>query len=328
MARANPHLSHLARLSSSRSCGASNHAIKRPGAGENENITCGLALVVSRAAPQPQPLLPASSAKTSDDVLTSNVQATFGVTNEPVEQVPCPSRSASASSAALNSPPTTQCRCESNGYVQVCDSDNGNRHISCTPRLPEFSKSAEPNFQWGNLDGEDFVHATLSAYAEVVHWRRNLFLVPYGKIGKMFVKELAHLFLAFAQGSAMERIAIHAAMLAYTLLLQKPHQASKCKEHAKALERRIKARQEGDIDGLMREGRTIQHHLPLSKRMASEDKQSRVFAQLVMEGKIHSALRFFSESQGNGVLDLNGFIDDTKTRTVLDVLKEKHPPGR
>ena len=78
----------------------------------------------------------------------------------------------------------------------------------------------------------------------------------------------------------------------------------------------------------MREGRTIQHHLPLSKRMASEDKQSRVFAKLVMEGKVHSALRFLSESQGNGVLDLNGFIDDTKTRTVLDVLKEKHPPGR
>ena len=78
----------------------------------------------------------------------------------------------------------------------------------------------------------------------------------------------------------MERFAVHAAilactllLLACTLLLQKPHQASKSKEHAKALERRIKAWQEGDIDSLMREGRTI-HHLPLSKRMASEDKQS------------------------------------------------------
>ena len=56
-------------------------------------------------------------------------------------------------------------------------------------------------------------------------------------------------------------------------------------------------------------------------------RTNNLFAKLVMEGKVHSALRFLSESQGNCVLDLNSFIDDGKMRTVLDVLKEKHPPG-
>ena len=47
-----------------------------------------------------------------------------------------------------------------------------------------------------------------------------------------------------------------------------------------------------------------------------------------MEGKIHSAVRFLSKNQGGGVLDLNEFVDDSRTCTVLDVLSEKHPPGQ
>ena len=172
------------------------------------------------------------------------------------------------------------------------------------------------------------VHATLSAYSEVVYWRRNLFLVPYGKVGRAFVRELTNLFLAFSQESALERIAIQAAMVACTLLLQKPHFTSKCKDHTKTLERRLKAWQDGDIDGLMREGRTLQHHLPLIRRSKDEEGRSRIFAKLVMEGKIHSAVRFLSENQGRGVLDLNEFVDSSRTCTVLDVLSKKHPPGQ
>lgn len=47
-----------------------------------------------------------------------------------------------------------------------------------------------------------------------------------------------------------------------------------------------------------------------------------------MEGKaVHSALRFLSEKQGGGVLELSDLIDDSRARTVLDVLGEKHPAG-
>ena len=64
------------------------------------------------------------------------------------------------------------------------------------------------------------MHYTLNAaYAEAVHWKMNLFKVPYGKAGKSFVSELARLFKAFATGSALESIGLKAATLMPILLL-------------------------------------------------------------------------------------------------------------
>ena len=56
------------------------------------------------------------------------------------------------------------------------------------------------------------------AYSVVVHWRRNVFAVPSGKAGTGFVSELSRLFLAYAEGSALESIALKAAMTMCALL--------------------------------------------------------------------------------------------------------------
>ena len=195
--------------------------------------------------------------------------------------------------------------------------------------LPDFSPAAQPDFTWGCLSGEDFCHSIHCAYAETVHWKRNIFLVPSGKIGKQFVRELTTLFRAFAPASAMESIALESIMVASTLLLQKPHFTSKCSDHITALERRLKAWKEGDIDGLLREGRAIQSRLVFQRYKSDHASwTARNFAKLVFEGKIHSALRFLSENQGNGILDLNQPSTDGTQRTVGDVLREKHPPAR
>ena len=112
----------------------------------------------------------------------------------------------------------------------------------CTSRdLPPFSPVIKPDFQWGNLTGEDFSHVVRSAYSEIVHWRRNVFMVPSGKVGKEFVRELTNLFSAYAHASALEGIAFEAAMVACSLLPQKPYPTSKCSDHISALECRIKA---------------------------------------------------------------------------------------
>ena len=111
------------------------------------------------------------------------------------------------------------------------------------------------------MNGADFNQAITSAYAEVVHWRHNLFLTPSGNAGKRFVAELARLFRAYAEGTALEAIALKAAMVIPTLLLQKPHAASKARDHAICLHRRLQLWLEGDINNLIIEGRTIQHHL-------------------------------------------------------------------
>ena len=84
----------------------------------------------------------------------------------------------------------------------------------------------------------------------------------------------------------------------------------------------------GDIDDLLWEGRTLQNHLHSFKSRSSEDQSSytvRVFTKLVFEGKIHSALRFLSDNHGAGVLNISDPACTEYTRTMLDVLRDKHP---
>jgi hypothetical protein len=72
---------------------------------------------------------------------------------------------------------------------------------------------------------------------EVIHWKPNLFLVPFGSAGTSFGKEIARLFQTFADGSSLERVSMKAITLVQTLLLQKPSRRSKMKEHVCHLKR-------------------------------------------------------------------------------------------
>ena len=201
------------------------------------------------------------------------------------------------------------------------------------PDLPPFIKSSTKDFIWGCLNGDDFACAIHSAYCEVVHWRRNLFLVPSGSVGKAFVRELTRLFNAYAQASALESVAFESITVASCVLLQKPHQSSKSRDHISALERRLTAWRNGNIDELVREGRTIQKQLrAFTTRNLTEEEQdgrkAKIFAKLVFEGKIHSALRYLSDNHGGGVLSLDERVNSAENRSVRDVLRDKHPPKR
>ena len=96
--------------------------------------------------------------------------------------------------------------------------------------LPSFPTSSEPTFCWGELDGKTFSCALNGIYDEIVHWIRNLSNVPSGKAGTAFVRELSRIFRAYADGSALESMAIKAAMVMPALLLQKPNPRSKAKD--------------------------------------------------------------------------------------------------
>ena len=112
------------------------------------------------------------------------------------------------------------------------DHDTAAPHASCYPEsnderpgdmpdLPTYTSANGVTFSWGDVNGPDFRQAINAAYAEVTHWRRNVFLVPSGEAGKEFVLELARLFRTYAESSALESIALTAAMVLPTLLLQK-----------------------------------------------------------------------------------------------------------
>ena len=57
------------------------------------------------------------------------------------------------------------------------------------------------------------------------------------------------MFRAYADGSALESVAMKAAMVMPALLLQKPHPRSKANDHTLHLERRLRQWSEEDLGG-------------------------------------------------------------------------------
>ena len=193
--------------------------------------------------------------------------------------------------------------------------------------LPPFPSSSEPIFSWGDVDGETFRCALNGTYDEIVHWKRNLFKVPSGKAGTAFVRELSRMFRAYADHSALENVAMKAAMVMPALLLQKPHPRSKAKDHVLHLERRLQIWGSGKLKQLLDEGRTIQRQLNRNPPNRQEDT-ARTFAKLMMEGKVRAALRIITDNNGTGTLLLDKVVDpdNNNAETVYDVLLKKHPP--
>ena len=62
--------------------------------------------------------------------------------------------------------------------------------------LPSPPAMAEAHFTCGPVEAssEQLIESVSASYDEVVHWKRNIFPVPSGKAGKVFVNELAWLF--------------------------------------------------------------------------------------------------------------------------------------
>ena len=62
------------------------------------------------------------------------------------------------------------------------ESDNGGVTVDSVANLPSFSPVANPTFMWGSLSADVFTSTLDSIYSKVVHWRRNAFVVPYGRL--------------------------------------------------------------------------------------------------------------------------------------------------
>ena len=122
-------------------------------------------------------------------------------------------------------------------------------------------------------------------------------------------------------------------MVMPALLLQKPHQRSKAKEHHTLhLERRLKLWIEGDLEDLLKEWRTIQHQFTRQhpNRPRSAQQTTRRFAKQMMEGKVRAALRLIDDDESCGLLHLDNQVafndSSTPSETVREILLKKHPP--
>ena len=188
--------------------------------------------------------------------------------------------------------------------------------------LPECNTLHTPSsFVWGRDDEGRSIIVNVSiienAYDEISKWRKNTFLVPFGKTGKEFIDTLKELINKWNNGSEMEFIALKVAIVLLALCLQKPGPKSKLKDHQDCLAKRLALWKKGEVDAILREGRMIQRRLGNSRRATDPPNREKIFANLVMTGQVNSALRYLSHDQGGGILPLS---DD-----VMEQLKEKHP---
>ena len=198
------------------------------------------------------------------------------------------------------------------------------------------------------MAGQDVFDKLEIIYAEVVHWRPNIFTIPLGAAGKKLVEEITRLVTAFAEGSALESVAFLALMTLPHLLLQKPSQSATHRQQVECLQRRLQTWLDGDFDELWQEGSVIQDHLnrrPSRRKDQALDKDhetsmARVFARMMTQGKVKAAQRLLSQDRRGGVLDLDTVVSKTTSSsahlhndqhdqcTVRDVLKQKHPDAQ
>lgn len=187
------------------------------------------------------------------------------------------------------------------------------------PNLPEISvpPSKIKDKNWGNLSYQSLYDNVTDIYNEIVHFRRNIFKIPSGKAGKSFIEELTFWLKQFNSSSDLNSIALKVFMVLPSLILQKPSATSKVKEHSAAIDRRLALWRSGDLNLLMKEVKFIQKKFVTSRKVRSIDDISKVFAKLIMQGKLSAALKFLDRESSSGLLTL--------TQEVLEELKAKHP---
>ena len=210
----------------------------------------------------------------------------------------------------------TEYRNKANPSTDPIEVDN-EEDITVPLSLPAFSTECKiSSATWGDLSGDEIQTTMDNAYEEVVRWRKNLFKVPTGAIGKDFIAEVTKTLDMFNSSSNMESVAITMLNTMFPLLLQKPTAKSKAKDHKRYLENRLVLWKAGKITELMREGRAIQKKLAKSKNQ--KNQAEKMFVRLMLQGKISAALRWIGSQQSNRL---------EVTKEVRDTLQEKHPPS-
>ena len=96
------------------------------------------------------------------------------------------------------------------------------------------------------------------AYSEIVTWKRNLFMVPFGKTGKTFIFIMASLFFDYANNSSLESVRLLSLCQPYCYSV---HMTSTTKENVPCLDRRLRLWSEGSIADLLSKGKLIQSRL-------------------------------------------------------------------
>ena len=137
-------------------------------------------------------------------------------------------------------------------------------NIESTPIQPKI---------WGDYNKEDIYKTAVdNIYEKIVYWRRNLFKLPSGAVGKKFVAETTKWIEYWnVDATYYKDIALKVLMIMPALLLQKPNFKSTSKQHSQCLKRRLRLWKLGDLNKLFSESGTIQAKLHTNPKGMNDD---------------------------------------------------------
>ena len=160
------------------------------------------------------------------------------------------------------------------------------------------------------MEGEEQIKNYISStYDEVTKWKKNLFMMPRGKSGTDFIKELTRLLYVFIDDTKWSKVTLALIHIYIPLMLQKPSS----KSNAKFLIARLQKWNCG-------ENREVQKRLTQRTAKKKEIKE-KAFCRLMLVGKVSQAMKFINNDDLTlGVHPINSIIKE--------LLQEKHPKGR
>ena len=135
--------------------------------------------------------------------------------------------------------------------------------------------------------------------------------------------ELSKQYLAYGSASALESVALEAAIVLPIQFSQKPSRTSKTKQHIALLERRLGLWSNGD---LVKEGRTIRQRLPKNGLTKANSNLACSFSNLMFAGKYKAALDLLSKEESGGILYLKDQM--IQCLSLSELLVQKHPVGQ
>ena len=156
-------------------------------------------------------------------------------------------------------------------------------------------------------------------YDKSAHWRRNIFSLPSGKVGKDFITEMTKLIDLWCNKNPDAKYVLYGLMILPKLILQKHMRNPNAKNIKEIMARRIELWKEQKFHDLFTEALAIQSRLKESKTINNDEDMLISFRRLMATGKINAAMKVLENSNGTGILPIN---NDT-----IQMLNDKHPKG-
>ena len=175
---------------------------------------------------------------------------------------------------------------------------------------------------WKLIDQELEININ-NIYKNVVNWKPRFIVLSKNKPGFQFIELLNQQLLSLVEETPISNVAIKAAMILPHLLLPKT-KSETIGSNSKTLSCRIILWKQGLLDEIFTEAKTLQIRHPKQKK-SEVNEEAKHFDKLMNTGKISAAIGCLLDKKTKRVLPLNEVIEG---KTVLSILKEKHPPAK